>query len=290
MSIQNDSIRISKLIQNQTPLKFCTYLTVYTGNKMPMYYIGYTKTSQIYNKNYRGSVSSKAYKEIWLFELKENFHLFKIYILSYHDNKNNAIENEIKFQKQFQVHKNKMFMNLSINNEKWHNPGGHKLSEEQKKKISDRTKGIKKGPHSEERKRNISKNHADVSGKNNPMYGKKFSDETKIKMSEKSKLRNKGQNNPMYGKTHTHETKNKLSLHGKEKWNNGSREKMIKTLSKGIYVTPWGNFISITYAINDANCFIKDPGTLKTYCINNKKFNKKLKTMPIELGFDFILN
>lgn len=35
MSIDNlNNIRISKLIQDQIPLKYCTYLTVYTGNKI----------------------------------------------------------------------------------------------------------------------------------------------------------------------------------------------------------------------------------------------------------------
>lgn len=63
------------------------------------------------------------------------------------------------------------------------------VTEEQKRKISNSLTGRKNGPHKEEtklkisqalsgkahtqeRKDNMSKNHADVSGSNNPMYGK----------------------------------------------------------------------------------------------------------------------
>lgn len=43
----------------------------------------------------------------------------------------------------------------------------------------------KLGTHpSDETRRNMSKNHADVSGENNPMYGKNHSEETRRKMSE----------------------------------------------------------------------------------------------------------
>lgn len=49
----------------------------------------------------------------------------------------------------------------------------------------------------EETKQKMSDNHPDVSGENNPMYGKHHSEEAKQKMSES----NKGEDNPMYGKT-----------------------------------------------------------------------------------------
>ena len=64
----------------------------------------------------------------------------------------------------------------------------------------------------------------DMHGKNNPMYGKKHSEITKIKIGEKSKgriifseeqknelrKRASGENNPFYGKHHSDETKKKL--------------------------------------------------------------------------------
>lgn len=45
----------------------------------------------------------------------------------------------------------------------------------------------------------ISMNHADVSGSNNPFYGKKHTDETKEKISKANKNRFAGDKNPMYG-------------------------------------------------------------------------------------------
>ena len=77
---------------------------------------------------------------------------------------------------------------------------GHQVSDETRVKISKATKGIKKEftkEHcrhigesrkgkklSKETKIKMSKNHADVSGENNPLYGKKHSEEAKRKMSE----------------------------------------------------------------------------------------------------------
>lgn len=63
-----------------------------------------------------------------------------------------------------------------------------------RKKLSKMRKGV---PKSEAHKRKISENHADVSGKNHPMWGESHSESTKRKMSEKAKGKYKGQNNPM---------------------------------------------------------------------------------------------
>ena len=50
----------------------------------------------------------------------------------------------------------------------------------------------------------------DMSGENNPMYGKKHSPETRKKMGENHKDTS-GENNPFYGKTHSLETLKKIS-------------------------------------------------------------------------------
>ena len=55
--------------------------------------------------------------------------------------------------------------------------------------------------HTEESRKKISKNHADVSGENHPMYGKHHSEESKRKLSESRKGKCCGENNPSYGKT-----------------------------------------------------------------------------------------
>jgi hypothetical protein len=73
----------------------------------------------------------------------------------------------------------------------------------------------------------MSKNHADFTGKNNPYFGRHWSEEHKQKMIEINKgkivteetrrkmsenhVNSSGKNNPMYGKNHTRETKEKIS-------------------------------------------------------------------------------
>lgn len=87
-----------------------------------------------------------------------------------------------------------------------------------------------------ETKIKISKNHADFKGEKHPMYGKKHSQETclkiseakkgkkiiklqgkslsdnhKLKLSEAKKNKMNGKDNPFYGKTHSEETRKKIS-------------------------------------------------------------------------------
>ena len=59
-------------------------------------------------------------------------------------------------------------------------------------------------------RRRMSENHADVSGENNPNYGKHMSEETKRKMIA-NRNTCKGKDHPNYGKPLSNETKEKLS-------------------------------------------------------------------------------
>lgn len=59
--------------------------------------------------------------------------------------------------------------------------GDYTFTEEHKKNIS---KGMKGLPKNKKHKENISKNHHNVSGENNPMYGKNHTDEIKQFMSD----------------------------------------------------------------------------------------------------------
>lgn len=127
----------------------------------------------------------------------------------------------------------KIYENLKIERAKFVSETfkGKKKSEEFCKKISKIRKGI---PHSEDRKRNISLNHHDVSGPKNPRYGIKVSDLTKKKISDTLK-KNKslaGINNPMFGKTHSNEVKRMLSEHGRNKWTPDMKKKLIETRKK----------------------------------------------------------
>ena len=74
---------------------FCTYLTMYTGNKLPKWYIGSTSVEKIIN-GYLGSVVSRKYKDIWNFEIKNNPELFKVRILSVYSNRIKAPRRRVK--------------------------------------------------------------------------------------------------------------------------------------------------------------------------------------------------
>ena len=96
---------------------------------------------------------------------------------------------------------------------------GFKHSKESKRKMSEKKKGENNPKYwqgkkfSDEHKRKISQNHRhrDISGKNNPMYGKDSS----------------GKNNNFYGHKHTYEAKMKMKItHGGHKYTiikNGKR-------------------------------------------------------------------
>lgn len=88
--------------------------------------------------------------------------------------------------------------NISLGGE---SANGFHHSEESKRKISDSLKGENSywygKQFSDEHKQNLSKNHANVKGANNPFYGKGYLIA--------------GTNHPMYGKHHSDETKKKIS-------------------------------------------------------------------------------
>ena len=72
--------------------------------------------------------------------------------------------------------------------------------------------GSSAGKHSAETRDKISKNHADLSGENNPRYGTKNSSETREKIRVALKARH-----PWKGKNQTEESKNKISAANKGK-------------------------------------------------------------------------
>jgi group I intron endonuclease len=65
---------------------------------------------------------------------------------------------------------------------------------------------------SEETKRKMSLNHADINGDKNPFYGKHHTEETLKKHSEWKKKYKSGKNHPMYGTSRPDNTKKKISL------------------------------------------------------------------------------
>ena len=203
-----------KLIQL---IMYCVYLTSYAGNKLPAFYVGSSSLKRVY-AGYCGSVRSKKFKAIWDDELKNNRHLFSVSILSIHDTRAKALKAELEYQILNNVIQSNEFINLSLArpndyfgngiSEKDHPVFGKKLSEETKQKISKNHHDVsgKNNPmfgkpgnksmlgksHSYAAKQKMKLNHWDCSGKNNPMFGKL------------------GKDHPMFGKKHSEETKQKM--------------------------------------------------------------------------------
>jgi hypothetical protein len=92
---------------------YCVYLTVYSGNKLPPFYIGSSSTHKI-SSGYRGSVKSKKYKTIWEYELKHNNSKFKCFIIAQFKTKQEALNKECKLQKTLNVAKSPLYINMSL--------------------------------------------------------------------------------------------------------------------------------------------------------------------------------
>ena len=124
--------------------KYAVYLIIYSGNKLsfksknslitPRRYIGSSKLSNISN-GYLGSVASKKYSKIWLKETRENPALFKLRILSIHDDDVLAREEEKRLQIKYDVVKSDLYVNLSLAS-----PNGYFGKPDIGRKFSDETK------------------------------------------------------------------------------------------------------------------------------------------------------
>lgn len=91
---------------------FVVYLTMYKGDKLPRWYIGSSSEDKILD-GYNGSVCSKKYKDVYLAEQRINKHLFKTRILSFHEDRKEALAEELRVQKLHNVVKNEKYMNMS---------------------------------------------------------------------------------------------------------------------------------------------------------------------------------
>ncbi len=92
--------------------KYCVYLTIYRGKKLPPFYIGSTYIDNIRKNNYHGSVTSKKYKEIYNKELKDNPDLFKTIILRSTLTRKFAAVIEFYLQKKNKAVGNNFFINM----------------------------------------------------------------------------------------------------------------------------------------------------------------------------------
>ena len=143
--------------------------------------------------------------------------------------------------------------------------------------------------HSDETKKNMSESKK---GKNNPMYGKKFSEEHKQKLSESNKGKHSGKNNPFYGKHHSEEHNKKISEACKGKNNpfygkhhsEEHKKKMIEAckckLSKKVICVTTGE---IFYSQKDAsNHYNVSQGNISLCCKEKLKSAGKLNGTPLK--------
>ena len=177
---------------------YCVYLTIYSGTLLPPKYVGSTSIER-FNKGYYGSVRSKKYKSIWEDELENNPSLFSRKILSTHQTREEALIAEYTFQIENNVVKSEEYINLSIASKNGFFG----------KNVSGENNPMFGRKHSEKSKHQMSKNCPDRTGSKNPMYGRKpnswkhkkhHSAEAKAKMSAAKIGVFAGEKNPMYGK------------------------------------------------------------------------------------------
>lgn len=121
-------------------LKYVFYHIVYSGKLLPPNYFGSGTLEKIKN-GYMGSVSSKQYKDLWKIETKNNPHLFKLTIISYHYTRQEAYDKEEKIQRIFNVVDNPLFVNMAFASGKGFFGSNQPKSEETKRKMSLKAKG-----------------------------------------------------------------------------------------------------------------------------------------------------
>ena len=158
--------------------EFCVYLTTYRGNKLPPFYIGYSSADKVLN-GYNGSVSSKTFVKIWRQERKTNKQLFKTKIIKCFESSHEARKYEEYVQRFFNVHRNPMFINMSIGYSKFNmddafEKGEHHFQNSGFQSAVNRTQ-IEKGTHNfckiEFQKAASAKAHSNPS---HPFHGGEF--------------------------------------------------------------------------------------------------------------------
>jgi Straboviridae HNH endonuclease len=186
-------------------MKYCTYLTTYSGNKMPPFYIGYSTVKKV-QKGYHGTVVSKSYKYLWEKEQQENPNFFKTRIISTHNNKQEANDKERYLQISMNVIRNPLYINQCIF--KHFDMTGKKHTKETKKKMSITRKGRIKSKEWCEKISKTLMGHTN----NTHLKGIPRTKETKIKIGNANRGRsiNRGRISPMFGKKHSEETKLKM--------------------------------------------------------------------------------
>lgn len=94
-------------------MKYITYFTIYSGDKLPPFYIGSTSLAR-HKEGYHGTVLSKKYSKIYKQELIEHPELFDSCIIGEFNTREEALACELYYQKLHNVVKSDLFFNMSF--------------------------------------------------------------------------------------------------------------------------------------------------------------------------------
>lgn len=198
---------------------YCTYLTIYFGNKLPRRYIGSSSVESIMN-GYNGSVSSRKWKEIYEYEQTHNKHLFKTRILTIHTDRIEAIEAEKKLHIKYDVVSSSKYFNESIaipngffgrDVSGQNNPMFGKSRKGEKHKGGENISAALKKLYETEKGLELKQKTSKRLTNNNPSTNPQIMN--KIKQTWQNNNRNVGNKNGMFGK--------EGKLKGKKLYNNG---------------------------------------------------------------------
>lgn len=92
---------------------FCVYITTYNGAKLPSKYIGSSSVERV-DKGYRGSVRSAKWSTVWVNELRDNPQLFETQIVSVHNTREDALIEELRLQRVYDVVSSDEWINESF--------------------------------------------------------------------------------------------------------------------------------------------------------------------------------
>jgi hypothetical protein len=214
---------------------YVVYLTAYSGNLLPPFYIGSTSMGKIH-AGYNGSVTSIAYGSIWKNERKDHRHLFRTVIISEHDSRQAALDAERRLHEMLDVVNSPLFINQAIAGVHPRNSGrgrkmsdktraalkaantGRKQSEDAREKMKVAWESRRQTPVSEETRGKLSAAHK--GRKRKPM-----SEETRKKISASTKRRPPPSPESLAKRSATQkarcstpEARAKLSAAGKARW------------------------------------------------------------------------
>lgn len=173
-------------------MSYCVYHTTYFGDVLPKNYVGSSSVKRVLN-GYRGSVRSKKWKKIWENELNQNPELFNTEIVSYHETRKDALSAELEFQKKFDCIRSHEWIN-----EGYAKPNGYA--------------------------------GRDVSGQNNPRYGK--GEEVKVWVKNNTDIVSERNRKAALTQWRNDRDKKIMSMVGKKKTRKKLSEKEFKELQQ----------------------------------------------------------